>query len=48
MMVAIDAGHGYVKAISSRGERRIFPALIHPAPTGVDFRHVWSGPDDAD
>lgn len=37
MMVAIDAGHGYVKALSARGERRIFPALIHPAPTGVDL-----------
>ena len=37
MQIAIDAGHGYVKALSSRGGRQIFPALIHPAPTAVDL-----------
>lgn len=37
MNLAIDAGHGYVKALSARGSRRFFPALIHPAPASVDL-----------
>ncbi len=37
MQLAIDAGHGYVKALSSRGGRCVFPALIHPAPATVDL-----------
>lgn len=37
MHVAIDAGHGYVKALSSRGGRAIFPALVHPAPATVNL-----------
>ena len=32
MQLAIDVGHGYVKALSSRGHRALFPALLHPAP----------------
>lgn len=37
MQIAIDAGHGYVKAMSESGRRRMFPALIHPAPSTVDL-----------
>lgn len=37
MQVAIDAGHGWVKGLSSRGDRTIFPALIHPAPSTLDL-----------
>ncbi len=37
MQLAIDAGHGYVKGLSSRGGQILFPALIHPAPTTVDL-----------
>ncbi|WP_020374433.1 ParM/StbA family protein, partial [Sulfobacillus thermosulfidooxidans] len=37
MFVAIDAGHGYVKALSSRGGQTLFPALIHPAPEAVEL-----------
>lgn len=37
MLVAVDVGHGWVKAISGRGDRCLFPALIHPAPVGVNL-----------
>lgn len=37
MIVAIDAGHGYVKALSSRGQKVLFPSLIAPAPHMVDI-----------
>ena len=37
MLLAIDPGHEYVKALSSRGERAFFPSLIHPAPQTVDL-----------
>lgn len=37
MQVAIDAGHGYVKALSSRGNRVRFPALVHPAPATINL-----------
>ncbi len=52
MQIAIDAGHGYVKAISESGRRRVFPALIHPAPSAVDLgefgRATTTTIDDAD
>ena len=34
--LAVDVGHGYVKALSARA-RVVFPALIGPAPTQVDL-----------
>ncbi len=37
MHVAIDAEHGWVKGLSSRGDRIVFPALIHPAPSTLDL-----------
>lgn len=37
MMIAIDAGHGYVKGLSARGGRVLFPSLIAPAPVTVDL-----------
>lgn len=37
MMVAVDAGHGYVKGVSSRGQRVLMPSLIAPAPEMVDL-----------
>lgn len=37
MMIAIDAGHGYTKALSTTGERVLFPSLIAPAPQAVDL-----------
>ena len=36
-IIAIDAGHGAVKAMSSSGQRVLFPSLIHPAPNAVDL-----------
>lgn len=33
--IAIDAGHGYVKALSQFGERVMFPSLIAPTNSGV-------------
>lgn len=44
MQLAIDAGHGYVKALSLRGERQLFPALIHPAPVMVDLGSFGQDP----
>ncbi|NMP24360.1 ParM/StbA family protein [Sulfobacillus harzensis] len=35
--VAIDAGHGYTKALVESGERVLFPSLIAQAPQGVDL-----------
>lgn len=35
--IAVDAGHGYTKALSSTGERVLFPSLIAPAPATVDL-----------
>lgn len=35
--IAVDAGHGYTKALSQSGERVIFPSLIALAPQGVDL-----------
>ncbi len=35
--LAVDAGHGYVKALSESGRRVLFPSLIAPAPPGLDL-----------
>lgn len=35
--IAVDVGHGYVKALSDTGERALFPSLLCPAPTTVDL-----------
>ena len=32
MHCAIDVGHGYVKALSARGKRTLFPSWIAPIP----------------
>ncbi|PSR24552.1 MAG: hypothetical protein C7B46_21000, partial [Sulfobacillus benefaciens] len=37
MQLAIDVGHGYVKALSSRGHRALFPALLNPAPQAMNL-----------
>lgn len=37
MHIAIDAGHGYVKAIAGGGQRVRFPALLHPVSTTVNL-----------
>ena len=37
MRLAVDCGHGYTKALSSTGERLLFPSLICPAPPQVDL-----------
>lgn len=37
MLIAIDAGHGYVKGLAARGQRTRFPALIAPAPQTLDL-----------
>ncbi len=34
MKIAIDAGHGYTKALAASGARVLFPSLIAPAPKG--------------
>lgn len=43
MMIAIDAGHGYTKGLSTRGARTVFPSLIAPAPAGMDLGEYASG-----
>ncbi len=40
--ISVDAGHGYVKALSTTGERVLFPSLIAPAPTGPDLGRFGS------
>lgn len=35
--IAVDAGHGFTKALSADGRRNIFPSLICPAPPTVDL-----------
>ncbi len=35
--IAVDAGHGFTKALSADGLRQIFPSLICPAPATVDL-----------
>jgi hypothetical protein len=35
--IAIDAGHGYVKALAVHGASSIFPSLICPAPSTLDL-----------
>ena len=35
--IAVDVGHGYVKALSETGERVLFSSLIAPAPAAVDL-----------
>ena len=35
--IAIDAGHGYVKGLSSTDQRLLFPSLICPMPPSVDL-----------
>ncbi len=37
LRIAIDAGHGYTKALSASGRRTLFPSLICPAPATVDL-----------
>ena len=37
MMIAIDAGHGYTKGLSTRGAKTLFPSLIAAAPAAVDL-----------
>ena len=43
MMIAIDAGHGYTKGLSSRGARTVFPSMIATAPAAVDLGSFGSG-----
>ncbi|MDA8194678.1 MAG: ParM/StbA family protein [Thermaerobacter sp.] len=38
-LIAVDAGHGYVKALRATGERLMFPSLIASAPPTVDLGH---------
>jgi len=35
--IAIDAGHGYTKALAANGASSIFPSLICPAPSTLDL-----------
>ena len=35
--IAVDAGHGWTKALSATGRRLLFPSLICPAPSTVDL-----------
>lgn len=37
MKLAVDCGHGYVKALSTTGQRILFPSLICPPPGCVDL-----------
>ncbi|NMP24461.1 ParM/StbA family protein [Sulfobacillus harzensis] len=37
LRIAVDAGHGYTKALGESGERVLFPSLIAPAPASVDL-----------
>ncbi len=37
MKLAVDAGHGFVKAVTSDGRREHFPALIAPVPVEHDL-----------
>ncbi len=37
MKIAVDVGHGFVKALSEMGVRVIFPSLICPVPPSVDL-----------
>lgn len=37
LKIAIDAGHGYVKALGDEGQRVLFPSLIAPVPPSVDL-----------
>ncbi len=37
MKIAVDAGHGYVKALGGEGQRTLFPSLIAPVPPAVDL-----------
>lgn len=37
LKIAVDAGHGYVKAMAETGERVLFPSLIVPAPVGPNL-----------
>ena len=42
---AIDAGHGYTKALALNGARLVFPSLICPPPAHVDLGEF--APSDA-
>lgn len=35
--IAVDCGHGWVKALAATGRRILFPSLITPAPSTVDL-----------
>lgn len=35
--IAIDTGHGLVKGVNGNGERILFPAMLAPAPTGLEL-----------
>ena len=35
--IAIDAGHGFTKALAVNGASSIFPSLICPAPAGIEL-----------
>ncbi|PSR26593.1 MAG: hypothetical protein C7B46_19885 [Sulfobacillus benefaciens] len=37
MKIAIDAGHGFTKALAANGQRTLFPSLISPVPPSVDL-----------
>ena len=37
LTLSIDAGHGYVKALSPAGGRLVFPSLLCPPPKSVDL-----------
>ena len=37
LKIAVDAGHGYLKAMAETGERVLFPSLIVPAPVGPNL-----------
>ena len=39
-LMAIDAGHGYVKALGRGGIKALFPSLICPAPAHVDLGNL--------
>jgi len=35
--IAVDCGHGFVKALAANGAQTLFPSLICPAPAGIDL-----------
>lgn len=37
MKIAVDAGHGWVKALADNGKRVLFPSLICPPPPAADL-----------